>query len=32
MQDEVHERLVFFFPDMLDKGLRGELLSEFVRG
>jgi len=30
MQDEVHERFVLVFTDMLDKRLRRELFAQFV--
>ena len=32
MQDEVHERLVLVFANRLNKGLRRELLPQFVGG
>lgn len=32
MQDEVHERFIFVFADMLNKRLGRELLSQFVGG
>jgi len=32
MQDEVHERFILVFADILNKRLRSELLAQFVSG
>ena len=32
MEDEVHERFIFLFTDMLNKRLRRELFAQFVGG
>ena len=32
MQDEVHERFIFLFADVLDKRLRREFFAQFVGG